>query len=371
MDPTSDDDDERFRQAVVHAALRSVVHDLNNPLGTITMAAAALRTADTEAARTDLVELIEREAMRAGATARAAADGTAVGPRPAPTSLQDLVAAVRGSCRAIGVEASIADPDAAGVVVFADPALLPPAVTAFVVDAHFSPGRREPVSVRWQSDDVALEVVIHDDGQAVAPERARRPFRPFVSDGEVPGRAIGLHVAAGRYHVRSIGGSTELQPGAAGGNTVRLRLPLAVGAPTSRAGASMPASDPTGREPTPVRHVLVVDDDRTMRDMLEVVLRRAGWETSAAADGRAAADAVRERPIDLVLLDLHLGTEHGPDIAAQLEAAHPGLARRVVYLSGDVPPSGRIDDRPAIAKPFVLDELYRVADAVVSAAGPL
>ncbi|HSK24790.1 MAG TPA: response regulator [Egicoccus sp.] len=367
MGGSSGDDEERYRQALVHAALRSVVHDLNNPLGTITMAAAALRSATDDVQRGELIDLIEREAMRAGSTASSAAELTAVAPAATPTTLEELVVAVGVVCRASGVEAMFVHDEADGRRFAADPTLLPRALAAFVVDAHGTPGRTEPVQVDYRLDGDALEVCIRDDGDPVPIEVVRRPFRPIPTDTQrgVHTRAVGVTVAAGRTHVRRLGGRVALEPGADRGNTVRVRLPIVAAAPTAGAQAEPDGAPPHGRR------VLVVDDDRTMRNMLEVVLRRDGWHTSAAADGPAAAELVAEQPVDLVLLDLHVGTEHGPDIAAQLERRRPGVSQRVVYLSGDVPPSGRIDDRPAIAKPFVLDELYRVADAVASGAGPL
>lgn len=364
MGATSGDADERFRQAMIHAALRNVVHDLNNPLGTITMAAAALRSA-AEGDRAELIDLVEREAMRAGATASAAAERTMVRTASEPLRLHDLVTAVRESCRSARVDAIVTEPADPDLRLSGDRGLLPQALAAFVVDAAGAPGRREPVQVRWRVEDAVLELVVDDDGDTVTAEHARRPFRPFPPDGHTHARGFGLPVAAGRYLVRSLGGRVELQPRTGGGNTVRLRLPVVVTMPTP----STPTDASDGA--ASARRALVVDDDRTMRDMLEVVLRRDGWETAAASDGPSAAAAVRTGVFDLVLLDVHVGAEHGPDIAARLETQRPGLSRRVVYLSGDVPPSGRIGDRPAIAKPFVLDELYRVADAVARTEGPL
>lgn len=353
MDTTTGDAEERYQRAIVHAVLRSVVHDLNNPLGTITMAVAALRSAADEDERTELIDLLEREAMRAGSIATTAAEQMTVSPAPAPMTLEALVDAVRARCRSAGVDVTFAGGDGKRVDLIGDPILLPRVLAAFVADAHGSPGRHATVQVTYRVEPGTLEVSIRDDGDPVAADVARRPFRPVPPDGgTTPARTVGLAVAAARAHVRSLGGRVELTPGPERGNTVRLWLPV-VG------------------EPVRPRRALVVDDNQTMRDMLEVVLRRDGWDTAAASNGSAAAALVAEQPVDLVLLDLHVGAEHGPDIAAQLEARRPGLSRRVVYLSGDVPPSGRIDDRPAIAKPFVLEELYRLARAVASAEGPL
>lgn len=371
MDADAGGAEERYREVLVHAALRSVVHDLNNPLGTITMAAGALRSAGSDTQRAELIDLIEREAMRAGATARVAAERTGPPPSGRTTSLSEAIDEARAICDSSGVDVAWAHPPGGSLRVAADTSLLARTLAAFVLDAHRSPSRRASVRVSWQRAADLVEVAIHDDGDPVPPERAGRPFGPFPGEGEPDGRAVGLAVAAGRYLVRSLGGTLELHPGETAGNTVRLSLPLATPQDAATDDDTDADADADALHRTATRRALVVDDDQTMRNMLEVVLRRDGWSTTAAADGSTATAAVSVEPVDLVLLDLHVGHEHGPDIAARLEAHQPGVGERVVYLSGDVPSSGRIGGRPAIAKPFVLEELYEVADAVASGDGPL
>ena len=72
-----------------------------------------------------------------------------------------------------------------------------------------------------------------------------------------------------------------------------------------------PAGSP--RRPT----VLIVDDDPSLRDTLEVVLRVHGYRILKAEDGAAALEMVRRHRIDVVFLDVNLG--EGPDGFAVLE----------------------------------------------------
>ncbi|MBM4456816.1 MAG: response regulator transcription factor [Chloroflexi bacterium] len=57
----------------------------------------------------------------------------------------------------------------------------------------------------------------------------------------------------------------------------------------------------------PIR-ALIVDDDAGVRFTLSETLQRAGYEVAAAASGEAALDLLRDRPFDLAILDLNLGT---------------------------------------------------------------
>ena len=68
--------------------------------------------------------------------------------------------------------------------------------------------------------------------------------------------------------------------------------------------------------------ILLVDDDRPLREMLTRSFEREGHRVTAVADGEAALDAAAERPFDVVLLDVALGA--GPDRARR--RAHAALA---------------------------------------------
>jgi two-component system OmpR family response regulator len=71
-------------------------------------------------------------------------------------------------------------------------------------------------------------------------------------------------------------------------------------------------------EPSP--HILIVDDDREIRDLLARFLVRHGLRTSTAADGREMKKALAERAIDLVVLDLMLPGEDGLSLCRGLRA---------------------------------------------------
>ena len=103
--------------------------------------------------------------------------------------------------------------------------------------------------------------------------------------------------------------------------------------------------------------MLIVEDDDSVRTLLERVLGEAGLETATAArvaDARRLAAAWRP---DALLVDLLLPDGNGADLARELEAELPGL--RVVLMTGsdetgDVP-------WPVVTKPF---DLRRVVSLV-------
>ena len=67
-------------------------------------------------------------------------------------------------------------------------------------------------------------------------------------------------------------------------------------------------------------HILVVDDDREIRDLLSRFLGKHGFRVTVARDGREMKQALADRKIDLVVLDLMLPGEGGLSLCRELRA---------------------------------------------------
>ena len=79
-------------------------------------------------------------------------------------------------------------------------------------------------------------------------------------------------------------------------------------------------------------HVLIIDDDSAIRDMLARYLRGQGNEVSTADSGRAGIDYCGERTPDLVMCDLRMPGMSGLFVLSELASQHPELP--VIIVSG-------------------------------------
>ena len=118
----------------------------------------------------------------------------------------------------------------------------------------------------------------------------------------------------------------------------------------------------------PPRNVLVADDDRGIRSLLEIILRGDDCRVIAASDGREALRLAGEHPVDLMLVDVHMPHLGGPDVCREYRAR--GGEAPVVLLSASVDGPDAARDCAAdgfIAKPFqlatILDTVSRYAGA--------
>ena len=105
--------------------------------------------------------------------------------------------------------------------------------------------------------------------------------------------------------------------------------------------------------------ILVVDDEKTVRDFLQKVLDRAGYDVITAADGQEALDKISKFDVSLVLLDIMMPGLDGFEV---LERIPPDLNIPVIMLSGVRDENTKIaslglgaDDY--IEKPFSVGEL--------------
>ncbi|MCP3143989.1 sigma-54-dependent transcriptional regulator [Pyxidicoccus xibeiensis] len=67
-------------------------------------------------------------------------------------------------------------------------------------------------------------------------------------------------------------------------------------------------------------HILVVDDEPSMRDVLEVLFTRAGFQVTCAGSVRDASAALAKAPVDLVLTDMKLGSGSGMEVLRSARA---------------------------------------------------
>ena len=118
----------------------------------------------------------------------------------------------------------------------------------------------------------------------------------------------------------------------------------------------------------PEARLLVVDDEPNIRELLSTSLRYAGFEVTAAANGREALDAAEEFQPDLAVLDVMLPDMDGFTVTRRLRAA--GRHFPVVFLTARDGTEDKItgltvggDDY--VTKPFSLDEVVARIRAVL------
>jgi signal transduction histidine kinase/CheY-like chemotaxis protein len=240
------------------------------------------------------------------------------------------------------VNARDAMPKGGRLTVETSDALLDEAAVADIPDAK--PG-----------DYVMLSV--SDTGVGMPPEVRARIFEPYFTTKEV-GKGTGLGLSTAYGIVRQSDGHIGLSSEVGLGTTFRIYLPRAE-APPQVAADSGGEKMPEGTE-----HILLVEDDASVRRLSKELLIRRGYSVTEAASGRAglALGSDDTRHFDLALCDVILGDMSGRAVAEALMALRPSI--RVVYMSGytdeAIVKTGVLDEgKPFLQKPFTPMQLSK------------
>ncbi len=173
-----------------------------------------------------------------------------------------------------------------------------------------------------------VRLTVTDDGCGMEPATLGRAFEPFFTT-KPQGEGTGLGLATVYGIVTQAGGGVSLRSERGAGTTVSIHLPV-----TDKSPAPPAVEEPRERPRTGAERILVVDDEASVRALVERVLTSAGYRVEVAASGDAALAcwAGSAEPFDLVLSDVVMPGLSGLELAAHLHTADPG--QRVRLMSG-------------------------------------
>jgi signal transduction histidine kinase/ActR/RegA family two-component response regulator len=244
-------------------------------------------------------------------------------------------------------------------------------LTFSAVSETMAPGRGYPTLKAGPY----IRISVADSGigmDAATLLRATEPF--FTTKPKGQGTGLGLPMAQG--FAEQSGGALSIRSEPGGGTIVSIWLPQADGAAPGRPETTAPSPAGVAADLDRKRHILVVDDNELVREVLMMSLEEAGFAAEGAEDAsRALVYMDQQQAVDALITDFTMPGMTGLDLIREVRRRRPTLP--TILLTGHV---GDIATAPidrtvgsrmiVLQKPVRTGELIdRLAAAIDEAAG--
>jgi len=207
-------------------------------------------------------------------------------------------------------------------------------------------------------------IAVSDTGTGIPAHMLARVFDPFFTS-KGPGKGTGLGLSMVYGFIKQSAGHIKIYSEEGHGTTIKMYLPPGK-TPTVVSDGVLPASIEGGQET-----ILVVEDDRLVREYVLAQLHSLGYVTLQAANAaEALAIVAAGQPFDLLFTDVIMpGKMNGRQLADEVLKTRPDL--RVVYTSGYTENAiihhGRLDSGVLLlAKPYRKSDLARIIRKALS-----
>ncbi len=208
-----------------------------------------------------------------------------------------------------------------------------------------------------------IVVSVTDTGQGMDASTKARIFEPFFTTKE-PGKGTGLGLATVYGVVKQSGGFIWVESTPRKGSRFEVYLPRTEEQEDSAAAVPQITGSARKRET-----VLVVEDEREVRELACEFLRSAGYDVLTAQDGMEALETAKRMgaSIRVVLTDVVMPKMRGPALAKQLRTLLPRV--KIVYMTGYLEQNGSdidfLEDALYLQKPFSRESIvHRMNEAV-------
>jgi len=194
-------------------------------------------------------------------------------------------------------------------------------------------------------------LAVTDTGAGMDAKTVSHIFEPFFTT-KAPGKGTGLGLSTVYGIVKQSGGNVWCYSEPGKGTTFKIYLPREEAEPIPEVERDVESTRRGGGE-----HVVVVEDESAVRNLLVRMIEGLNYQVTAAANGGEALLAVEKMSVrpDLLITDVVMPGMGGVDLAESMRKTWPGL--KVLYMSGytdnAIVHQGVLDsETPFIQKPF-------------------
>jgi len=246
-----------------------------------------------------------------------------------------------------------------------NPSELREVVTNLVLNAIDAMPNGGNLTIKTETNRRVNRIHIQDTGTGIPPENLERVFQPFFTTKGSSSSGLGLSVSYGIIHRH--GGNLHVKSEPGKGTTFIIQLPVSLEALGESEAERPPRPGRTAR-------ILVIDDEKRIRDNLKEILSLAGHTVTLARSAKQGIDLFKKGEYDLVFTDLGMPEISGWEVARIIKERDPEVPVALVTGWGVRMDGEKLTDRKidmVISKPFQVNRILNlVVEAVEMKRGP-
>jgi PAS domain S-box-containing protein len=222
------------------------------------------------------------------------------------------------------------------------------------VDAMPSGGH---IHLSLKQEEEKIRLALQDNGRGLSKEETEQIFNPYYTTKDRGHAGLGLSIA--KRFVERYGGSIMVESVKGAGTTFKVEFPLL----TSTDPEKLPQAGKLA--PHVKLHLLVIDDEPLVSNLLKRVFENAGHDVTEAGDGQEGVKCFRENNFDLVITDHGMPVMNGLDAAFRIKKLNPEIP--VLLITGWQTETDTTFQKPSgidefITKPFDLEKLVELVN---------
>ena len=252
----------------------------------------------------------------------------------------------------------------------------------FINAKHAMPNGGKVVIRIWDDKTKGMQMIsIKDTGSGIAPENLERIFQPYFSTKIKEGKGSGLGLSISMDIVREYKGDILVKSELGKGSEFTVVLP-------SHTEAEIVVEKQIKEENINLKSdiseadfkvftekvsrkfsVLIVDDEKDIRDIFEFIFENKNFEIFYAGDGLSAIEICSKRSFDIIFLDIMMPKMKGTELYFKLKSIM-GKKPNVIFISGfnlsdDLKQIMDNENLPFIAKPFHFEAIWALVKKII------
>jgi signal transduction histidine kinase/ActR/RegA family two-component response regulator len=312
--------------------LAGVAHELNNPLSVVVGHALMMREETSDPQTIARIEKIGDAAERCARIVKsflAMARQQKVDAKP--SDLATIIAAARSTFMPENAPEIIIELPDDLPFVLAERSQLEQVFGNLMLNASqamvtSSTGDRITLTARLLPGGESIGIDVVDNGPGIPAEIGKRVFEPLFTT-KPAGQGTGIGLAFCHRVIHSHGGTIEIMPSDEGAH-FHITMPVA-GAMTR------PADEMSAHGNGGEGHVLVIDDEEDVADLISEILKREGYQVDCAPSGEEGLELATTHDYDAILTDMNMPGISGRGFHEALGRRRPALLGRVAFVTGD------------------------------------